>query len=152
MTNNNHHFDLASALVDEAAGHLIGRDDADTIRQAFGVELEIFSDTDYCSIEAREGQTLLAAATAVMRPGGALKASIDMFRAGDLMFWATQHQGADVMFWAKGREHYNLTAKAGSDAWVVSTFSADTPFDSLQAALAFVVAHEAAAVWNEVVA
>ena len=87
-----------------------------------------------------------------MRPGGTLKASIDMFRAGDLMFWATQHQGNDVMFWAKGREHYNLTAKAGSDAWGVSTFSADTPFDSLQAALAFIVAHEAAAVWNEVVA
>ena len=124
MTNNNHHFDLASALVDEAAGHLIGRDDADTIRQAFGVELEIFSDTDYCSIEAREGQTLLAAATAVMRPGGTLKASIDMFRAGDLMFWATQHQGADVMFWAKGREHYNLTATAGTDTWIVSTFLA----------------------------
>ena len=151
MTNN-HHFDLASALVDEAAGHLIGRDDAQTIRTAFGVDLEVFVDNDYCSIEAREGETLVAAATAVMRPGGTLKASIDMFRAGDLMFWATQHQGNDVMFWAKGREHYNLTAKAGSDAWVVSTFSADTPFESLQAALAFIVAHEAAAVWNEVVA
>ena len=68
------------------------------------------------------------------------------------MFWATQHQGNDVMFWAKGKDHYNLTAKAGSDEWCVSTFSADTPFDSLQAALAFIVAHEAAALWNEVVA
>ena len=149
---NNHHFDLASALVDEAAGHLIGRDDAQTIRTAFGVDLEVFVDNDYCSIEAREGETLVAAATAVMRPGGTLKASIDMFRAGELMFWSTKHNGDDVMFWAKGREHYNLTAKAGSDSWVVSTFSGDSRFDSLAAAVAFVVANEASAVWAEVVA
>ena len=150
MSDN--YFDLASALVDEAAGHLIGRDDAKNIATAFGVELEVFADEDYCCIEARNELGLVAAATAVMRSGGTLQASIDVFRAGDQMFWSTKHPGNDVMFWAKNREHYNLTAKAGSDVWVVSTFSGDSRFDSLAAAVAFVVANEASAVWAEVVA
>lgn len=150
MSDN--YFDLASALVDEAAGHLIGRDDANSIAEAFGVELEVFADEDYCSIEARNDLGLVAAATAVMRAGGTLHASIDVFRAGGQMFWATKHAGNDVMFWAKNREHYNLTATAGTDTWIVSTYSGDNPFDSLAAAVAFIVAHEASAMWSEVVA
>ena len=149
---NDNYFDLASALVDEAAGHLIGRTDTESTAEAFGVELEVFSDEDYCSVEARTDKGLVAAATAVLRPGGALQVAIDVFRAGDQMFWSTKHAGADVMFWAKGREHYNLNAKAGADTWVVSTYSGESTYYSLTAALAFIGECEAVAMWREVVA
>jgi hypothetical protein len=149
---NDNYFDLASALVDEAAGHLIGRDDAKSIATAFSVEIEVFADEDYCSIEARNDLGLVAAATAVLRAGGTLQSSIDVFRAGAQMFWATKHPGNDVMFWARNREHYNLTAKAGTDTWVVSTFSADNRFENLAAAVAFIVDNEAAAMLADSVA
>jgi len=149
----NYHFDLASALVDEAAGHLIGRTMTNDLAEAFGVRLEVVTDNGFCSIEAHsDGDGLVAAATAVVRHGGTLHGGIDIFRFGDLMFWATKHAGPDTTFWAKGSEHYTLAAKAGTDTWTVSTFSGDSTFTTLRAALEFVATNEAAAAHQEVAA
>lgn len=149
----NYHFDLASALVDEAAGHLIGRTMTNDLSEAFGVRLEVITETDFCSIEAHsDGVGLVAAATAVLRHGGTLHGGIDAFRFGELMFWATKHAGADTTFWAKSTEHYTLAAKAGTDTWAVSTFSGVSPFATLRAALEFIATNEAAAADHQEVA
>ena len=149
----NYHFDLASALVDEAAGHLIGRTMARELGDAFGVHLEVSTEKNFCTIEAHSDDAgLVAAATAVLRHGGTLTGSVDAFRFGDLMFWATSHAGPDTRFWAKGSEHYTLTAKVGTDTWTVATFSGESPFATLQAALEFIATNEAAAADHQEVA
>ena len=142
MTDH-HHFDLAAALADEALAHLIGRGDTATLAQAFGVDIEIFADHDYATLHAHDADgELLGAATAITRPGGVRHTGIDMFRAGGLDWWAIQHRGPDAKFWATGTEHYTLTAPAGTGTWRVSTFSADTAFENLGAALEFIARTE----------
>ncbi len=119
MTDN--YFDLASALVDEAAGHLIGRDDAKSIATAFGVEIEVFADEDYCSIEARNDRGLVAAATAVLRAGGTLQSSIDVFRAGQQRAVGVHHH----------RDHGAAGRARVEPVWVVRDHQPDAPVGQL---------------------
>ncbi len=143
---DNNYFDLAAALVEEAIAHLAGRGDTETLEQAFGADIEVFADHDYATLEVHNTNgDLLAAATAYTRPGGTRHAGIDGFRAGELTWWFVRHSGPDTQFWTRGTEHYTLTATAGSDTWIVSTFSADTHFATLDTALEFIARTEAQA-------
>ncbi len=143
------HYKLATALVEEAVGHLIGRTDIDAVAAAFGVSLRVVTGDRVCGIKAHgPAGDLLAAVTASIRGAGQVTAAIDVFRVGGLLFWAAKTEGRGVCFWGKGARHYYLTADVAADRWILSAADTDLPFYSLYAVAQHIGAIEAGTVWE----
>lgn len=143
------HHQLATALVEEAVGHLIGRADTDAVAAALDVSVRVVTGDRLCRIEARDSAgDLLAAATASVQCGGRVTAGIDVFRAGGLLFWAAKPEGRGIRFWCKGARHYYLTADVAENRWTLSTADTDLPFYSLYAVVQHIAAVEAGTVWE----